>query len=83
MMFGSKVKYGITLSQNQADFNIYKRRYEHNFKSTLLDENLNRSSCVEIKKIQAFLVSKKNNVRLFDSLTFKVRSSIDIDIEES
>lgn len=42
-MFGSKVKYCITYSQNQADFNIYKRRYEHGFKSTLLDENLNQS----------------------------------------
>jgi hypothetical protein len=31
MMFGSKVKYGITYKQNQKSFDIYRRRYEHDF----------------------------------------------------
>lgn len=31
MMFGSKVKYGITYKNNSCSFEIYRRKYEHNF----------------------------------------------------
>jgi hypothetical protein len=31
MMFGSKVKYGITYKTNSSSFDIYRRKYEHNY----------------------------------------------------
>ena len=32
MMFGSRVKYGITYKANQKSFDIYRRKYEHDFR---------------------------------------------------
>ena len=32
MMFGSKVKYGISFKLNEKSFNIYRRKYQHNLK---------------------------------------------------
>ena len=43
MMVGAKVKYCITYKQNQKSFDIRKRRYIHDFKSTVNDTDFNRS----------------------------------------
>lgn len=39
MMFGARVRYGITFKANQPDFQIYTRKYFHNFKVSTSDEN--------------------------------------------
>ena len=40
MMFGSKVKYSVTYKTNQRSFDIYRRKYWHDFKVPVSDENL-------------------------------------------
>ena len=37
MMFGSKVRYGVTYKTNQKSFDIYRRKYWHEFKVPLSD----------------------------------------------
>ena len=32
MMFGKKVRYGITYKTNQRSFDIYRRKFMHNLK---------------------------------------------------
>ena len=49
MMFGSKVKYGITYKTNQKSFVIYRRKYEHNFKVPVASENYEGAKGLEIK----------------------------------
>ena len=40
MMFGSKVRYCVTYKTNQKSFDIYRRKYWHDFKVPITDENL-------------------------------------------
>jgi hypothetical protein len=49
MMFGSKVRYGITYKTNQKSFVIYRRKYEHNFKVPVASENYEGAKGLEIK----------------------------------
>ena len=37
MMFGSKVRYGVTYKTNQRSFDIYRRKFQHDFKVSIND----------------------------------------------
>ena len=71
MMFGSKVKYGITYKINQRSFVIYRRKYLHNFKVNVVDENLEGSKGLELKSMDIFLCSKIDKVVMYDSMNFQ------------
>lgn len=71
MMFGSKVKYGITWKINQRSFVIYRRKYLHNFKVNVVDENLEGSKGLELKSMDIFLCSKIDKVTMYDSMNFQ------------
>ena len=43
IIFGSKVRYACCFKQGQNEFEIYTRRYEHNFKVNVLKENFEGS----------------------------------------
>ena len=70
MMFGSKVKYSVTYKTNQRSFDIYRRKYWHDFKVPVSDENLEQSIGLELKTMGAYLVSKIDKVIIYDSQTF-------------
>ena len=38
-MFGSRVRFGVTYKTNQTGFDIYCRKYEHNFRNLLHSDN--------------------------------------------
>lgn len=67
MMFGSKVKYGITYKTNQKSFVIYRRKYEHNFKVPVASENYEGAKGLEIKSEGKFLVAKIDKVKIYDT----------------
>ena len=69
-MFGSKVRYGITFKTNQRSFDIYRRKFEHDFRVNLVQKNLDGSRGLPIESMNAFLVSKKNLVFFYDVDTF-------------
>lgn len=70
MMFGSKVRYCITYKTNQKSFQIYRRKFLHNFKVTVNNENLEGSKGLEFGKLGIFLVTKTDKVILYDSSTY-------------
>lgn len=70
MMFGSKVKYGITYKTNQKGFNLYRRKYEHDYKINVVQENLEGAKALEIKSMNVFFCTKIDKVCIYDSLTF-------------
>jgi len=71
MMFGSKVKYSVTYKTNQRSFDIFRRKYWHDFKVPVTDENLEQSIGLELKTMGSYLVSKIDKVIIYDSATFK------------
>ena len=70
MMFGKKVKYGITYKTNQKSFDIHRRKFEHDFKVNVVEADLDGSRGLPIESMNAFLVSQVAKIRFFDIDTF-------------
>ena len=70
MMFGSRVRYGITYKSNQKSFDIYTRKFTHDFKVPIMTENLEGSKGLELVTMNAFLVSKVDKIILYSSSHF-------------
>ena len=43
MMFGSKVKYCVTFKTNEKSFDIHRRKYVHDFRSNVVNDNFDGS----------------------------------------
>lgn len=71
MMFGSRVRYCITYKTNQLSFDIYRRKFTHDFKLNVVPENLDGSRGLYIGSMNAFLVSKIDKIHFYDIDTFK------------
>jgi len=71
MMFGSKVKYGITYKTNNKSIDIHRRKYEHDFRLNVIEDDLDGSRGLPIDSMNAFLVSKVDTVKFYSIDTFK------------
>jgi len=80
MMFGSKVKYGITYKVNQRSFDIYRRKYEHDFRIPVVSQNLEGSIGVELTLHNAFIVTQIDKIYIYHAETFKEISQIPISL---
>ena len=71
MMFGSKVKYCVTFKTNQKSFDIYRRKFEHDFRPNIVSDNLDGEKGLEINTMNAFAVTKINKVHFYDVDTYR------------
>ena len=71
MMFGAKVKYGLTFKSNEAGFDIYRKKYEHDFKICTVEDDLDGSMGLPVESLNAFLVSKRDIIKFYDIDSFK------------
>ena len=71
MMFGPAVKYGLTYKTNEQSFDIYRRKYVHDFKVNTVKTDLDGSRGLPIETMDAFLVSQIDKIRFFDINTYK------------
>jgi len=71
MMFGSKVRYCITYKTNQKSFDIYRRKYVHDYNVNVVSDNFDGQVGLPIDSMGAFLVSKIDVVQFYDVNTFK------------
>ena len=85
MMFGSRVRYCITYKTNQKSFDIYRRKYEHDFRVNVVEDNLDGSRGLPIESMNAFLVSNLNIIKFYDVDTYQEikGSQITINLLES
>lgn len=83
MMFGPKVKYSITFRHNQPGFDVFRKKYQHSFKSLFVEENYNRSLAVEVPHLNAFLVTKQDKIHVYDSKTYSLKYQIDVELRKS
>ena len=51
MMFGSKVRYCITYKTNQTSFDVYRRKYVHDYRVNVVNNNLDGSAGIEIQSM--------------------------------
>ena len=71
MMFGPKVKYGITFKTNEQSFDIYRRKYVHDFKVVTVNQDFDGSRGLPVESMDAFLVSSVKNIMFYDIHNFK------------
>ena len=91
MMYGSAGRYCVTYKTSERSYNIYKRKYIHDFKIKVIEENFEASKSLFLKATNQFLVCMKNHVRFYDAkeytemkdynLTIAVKESCDIKIK--
>jgi hypothetical protein len=71
MMFGSRVRYGITYKTNQRSFRVYRRRYEHDFIVPVQRDNLEGAHAIDMPKAKLYLIAKIDKIRVYDSSNFE------------
>jgi hypothetical protein len=71
LMFGSKVRYGISFKTNQKSFDIWSRKYEHSFNANVVKKNLDGSIGLPVETMDAFLVGRGNEVRFYNVDTYQ------------
>lgn len=78
MMFGSKVRYGITYKTNEKSFNVYKRKFTHDFIVKIDDQNLEGALSVDLPAEGLYLVAKIDEIEVYSSTTFQKKGMIPI-----
>ena len=71
MMFGSAVKYGVTFKTNQKDFNVYTRKFTHDFKVCVAKSNYEGCIGLNVKSEKCILVSDVDVIKMYDSQTWQ------------
>ena len=80
MMFGPKVKFCVTFKTNQRSFDVYRRKYSHDFRVPIYTDIMENSFGLEIKSINRFLVSKVDKILVHDCETLKVVDEVPISL---
>lgn len=78
MMFGSKVKYGITYKTSQKSFDIYRRKFQHDLKCPLVLDNFEGSMGLDLKEKGTFLATMIDKIYMYDSKSFQQVGEIPI-----
>lgn len=71
MMFGAKVRFGVTFKANQPDFTIYSRKYYHNFKVAVDATNHEGAMGASLKSLKRYVVAHGITLTVYDQHTFK------------
>ena len=71
LIFGSRVRYGVAYKTNTRGFEIYTRKYEHDFKVNVHAQNLERENGLSIDTMGRILVSKIDHIAVYDIQTYK------------
>lgn len=78
MMFGSRVRYGITYKTNQKAFTVYRRKFEHDFRVPIVPEKLEGSMGLDLATMNTILVTKVDRIYMYNSHDFKCFGEIPI-----
>jgi len=78
MLYGPKVKYCITYGIDTQEISIIKRKYWHNFKANLCQENFEGSKGIEFVSMNIFVVTKVDKILVYDSSTYSQIDTIPI-----
>jgi hypothetical protein len=62
MMFGAKVRYGITFKAGQPNFTVYIRKYYHNFKVQLTSRNLEGSKGANLAGTGQYVLTEGQDI---------------------
>jgi hypothetical protein len=78
MMIGSMRRYAITYKQNEKSFDIYQRKFMHNLRVCVDSQNFAGAKAIEIQSSNIFLVTKVDQVLIYDSDNYSIKGQIPI-----
>jgi len=64
-------------------FDVYRRKYQQNFKVPVNLENLEGAQLLELETLNQFIVTMRDKVTFYDMATFKMVDSLPITLFES
>ena len=70
MMFGSRARFCITYKTNQKGFQIYTRKYYHNFKVIIDDQNYGGALGQNLASLCAYVMTHKTKISIIDHTDF-------------
>ena len=79
-VFGDKSKYCLTYKENQPSFYQLSKKYTHDFKVYVSDQNFEKAFGLSVDSIDQFLVANNEAVFVFDEETYQMRYKIDLDL---
>lgn len=71
MMFGARVRFGVTYKANQPDFTIYTRKFGHNFKVPVDVADHEGAIGYSLKILKRYVVAHGISLTVYDEHTFK------------
>ena len=82
-MFGKRVKFCVTYKTNMRSFDVYRRKYQQNFKVPVNEDNLEGANLLEMESLHQFIVTMKDKVTFYDMETYKEVASLPISLFKS
>ena len=71
MLFSANRAYCATYKTNQTGFNIYNRKYTHDFRAKVDSKNFEGCLGLNVSTLDVILVSNINKIHMFDAKTFE------------
>ena len=69
MMIGAAKRFSVTYTSNQRQFDIFTRKYMHNFRVNVDSTNFENQKALEISSSNILLVSLTDKILIFDVIT--------------
>ena len=66
MMYGVRGKYGITFKTNERSFDIYRRKYVHDYKVTVDHKSFDQAKCIPFNEMNILLVTAVTAIKFYD-----------------
>lgn len=79
-MFSSDGNQCITFKTNQRSFDVHRRKFDHDFRVNVFQDNLSGSKGVAIDTMNAILVSKYDTITFYEMDTYRKIDSCQIKI---
>ena len=83
MMIGPAKRFAITYAFGEKKFDLFRRKYMHNFRVQIDKNNLEGQKAVEISSANLVMVSNNDQILLFSNLTLSRCGEIKIPLLES
>tara|TARA_B110000285_G_C15078108_1_gene591907 strand:+ start:162 stop:1631 length:1470 start_codon:yes stop_codon:yes gene_type:complete len=75
MMFGTRVRYGITFKANQPGIHVYTRKYYHNFKVAITNKNFEGAVGSNLTSMNAYVMAEKTQIGIYDQHNFNLKQT--------
>jgi hypothetical protein len=78
LMFGARVRYGISYKAGQPDFVVYTRKYFHNFKVAICSNNHEGARGANLSSTSQYVMAERARIGIYDAASFKVVQAFDV-----